>query len=54
MENKPGTNPEAWRIVDGRLYLFYRESTAARWDPDSPEVVKADEEWLETLTDLTQ
>lgn len=48
------TDPEAWRIVDGRLYLFYGKSTAARWDPDSPEVVKADEEWLETLNDLTQ
>lgn len=48
------TNPEAWRIVDGKLYLFYGESAAARWDPDSPEVVKTDEEWLETLTDLTQ
>jgi hypothetical protein len=47
-------NPRAWRIVDNKLYLFYGKSTAARWNPDSPEVSAANEEWLKTLSNLIQ
>lgn len=40
-------NPEAWRIVDGKLYLFF--GTAAleeAWDPNPAAVVaEADDKW---------
>ena len=48
------TDPKAWRIVDGKLYLFYDNATAAGWNPDNPAVVKADEDWLKTLSALPQ
>ena len=48
------TDPTAWRIVDGKLYLFFDEFTAAGWNPNNPAVVKADEDWRMTLTDLIQ
>jgi YHS domain-containing protein len=34
-------DPEAWRIVDGRLYLNYDRSVQARWETDIPGHIRA-------------
>lgn len=44
--------PEAWRIVDGKLYLFYSDETASRFDPSSKEVLEANASWQNELLDL--
>lgn len=42
-------NPNAWRIIDGKLYLFYSERTLAKFDKDSAgqkgQIEKANENW---------
>ena len=39
-------DPEAWRIVDGKLYLNYNKSVQARWAEDIPgNIGKADANW---------
>ena len=39
-------DPEAWRIVDGRLYLNYDKQIQAKWEKDIPGfIVKANENW---------
>ncbi len=39
-------DPEAWRIIDGKLYLFYRKSGAEWFGQNSDEkVAKADANW---------
>ncbi len=38
-------NPRVWRIVDGKLYLFYSERQRIGWSPDDPAVADADAEW---------
>jgi len=45
-------DPEAWRIVDGRLYLFFSDDTASRFDPKSSAVTEADTNWQNKLLDL--
>lgn len=41
------TEPEAWSIVDGKLYLNYDKSVQARWEKDIPGYIKlADEQYL--------
>jgi len=47
-------DPQAWRVVDGKLYLFYDNPTKSSWNPNRPAVAIADEDWLKTLLDLTQ
>lgn len=43
---KPSIDPEAWDIVDGRLYLNFSKEIQARWHEDVPGyVAKADEIW---------
>lgn len=34
------TDPEAWRIVDGKLYLNYDKGVQKKWDPDREEWIK--------------
>ncbi len=44
------TDPEAWRIVDGKLYLNYSKSVQRRWEKDIPgNIGKADRNWPELL-----
>jgi YHS domain-containing protein len=31
---KAATNPEVFRVVDGRLYLIYSKTTLERWEPE--------------------
>ncbi len=39
-------DPEVWRIVDGKLYLFYVEDTLAKWERDIPgQIADADANW---------
>jgi YHS domain-containing protein len=39
-------DPEAWRIVDGKLYLNYSKGVQKKWEQDVPgNIVKADEYW---------
>ena len=40
------TVPEAWKIVDGKLYLNYSKSVQKRWEKDVPGFIsKADANW---------
>jgi YHS domain-containing protein len=44
------TDPEAWRIVDGKLYLNYSKNVQATWVQDIPgNIAKADKNWPEVL-----
>lgn len=39
-------DPDAWRIVDGRLYLNYNRSIQRRWAEDIPgRIARADAHW---------
>lgn len=39
-------DPEAWRIVEGRLYLNYNRSVQRRWEADIPgHIARADANW---------
>lgn len=40
------TDPEAWKIVDGKLYLNYSKGVQAQWEGDVPgNISKADANW---------
>ncbi len=44
------TVPEAWRIVDGKLYLNYSTGVQAKWEKDIPgHIAKADTNWPNVL-----
>jgi hypothetical protein len=44
-------DPQAWRIVDGRLYLNYSLSIKRLWEQDVPgNIVKARQHWPAVLT----
>ncbi|MGA7827992.1 MAG: YHS domain-containing (seleno)protein [Geobacteraceae bacterium] len=44
---KAVTNPEVWRIVDGKLYLNCSEAAYEKWRKDIPgNIKKANENWL--------
>jgi len=44
------TDPEAWSIVDGRLYLNYSLEVRAKWEPDARgNIAKADRNWPKLL-----
>ena len=47
-------DPEAWRISDGKLYLFYSDDTASRFDPFSAATVETDVSWQNELLDLIE
>lgn len=39
-------DPEAWTIVDGKLYLNYDQNIQARWEKDIPgHIAQADRNW---------
>lgn len=39
-------DPEAWKIVDGKLYLNYSKSIQSTWEEDVPgNIQKADKNW---------
>lgn len=44
------TDPEAWAIVDGKLYLNYSLSVQKTWEQNIPENIKAaDQNWPKVL-----
>lgn len=46
-------DPEIWRIVDGKLYLFYTERTLSRWERDIPgQIADADANWPRVKAEL--
>ena len=41
-----GVDPEAWKIVDGKLYLGYSKSSSEKWVQNAREnIQKGDQEW---------
>lgn len=43
-------DPDAWRIVDGKLYLNYSASVQRRWEQDIPGFIsQADQNWPSVL-----
>jgi len=46
-ERKAVTDPEVWKIVDGKLYLNCSHAAYEKWSRDIPgHIKKADEIWL--------
>ena len=44
------TDPEAWKIVNDKLYLNYSKSVQARWEQDIPgNIEKGDANWPNVL-----
>jgi len=44
--HKAPTDPEAWTIVDGKLYLNYNKDVREMWKKDQPaRIAKAKENW---------
>lgn len=45
-------DPEAWKIVDGKLYLNYNQSIQKKWSKDIPgNIAKADQNWPSVLSE---
>ncbi len=43
-------DPEAWRIVDGKLYLNYNKDVQAKWAQEVPQIIdRADKNWPAVL-----
>ena len=46
------TDPDAWKIVDGKLYLNYSAKVQRQWEEDVPgHIAKADDNWPRILND---
>lgn len=46
-------DPEAWKIVDGKLYLNYSKGVQSRWAQDIPgHITAADQNWPEIAKGL--
>lgn len=44
--HKAKTSPDAWTIIDGKLYLNYNTDVKAKWDKDRPGYIeKANDNW---------
>lgn len=43
-------DPDAWKIVDGKLYLNYSKGVQQRWSEDIPgNIAKADDNWPKVI-----
>jgi len=50
--HKAKTNPDAWTIVNGKLYLNYNTDVKAKWSKDQPGYIKkADANWPKVKTE---
>ena len=50
-----GIDPDAWRVVDGKLYLNYSKSIQKRWARDIPgNIAKGDANWPKIAAKLAQ
>lgn len=46
-------DPQAWTIVDGKLYLNYNKRIRSRWEKDiQGNITKGDRNWIGILADL--
>lgn len=52
--NVSDIEPTAWRIVDGRLYLFFSEASAARFAEDGRAQSDAESHWDDVKGELMQ
>lgn len=44
-------DPEAWKVVDGKLYLNYDKKVQAKWETSlAPNIQKADQNWPKLLS----
>jgi YHS domain-containing protein len=44
-------DPEAWKIVDGKLYMNYNQKIQKQWEEDIPGfIASADEQWPKLLS----
>ena len=49
-DDTAGIDPEAWKIVDGKLYLNYSKDIQAKWEQDVPGYIeKANGYWPKLL-----
>ncbi|HEY7862373.1 MAG TPA: YHS domain-containing (seleno)protein [Thermoanaerobaculia bacterium] len=49
------TDPEAWKVVDGKLYLNYDKAVRVLWEKDLPEAIrKGDKNWPAVLSRPSQ
>jgi hypothetical protein len=49
------TDPEAWLIVDGKLYLVYSQETLAKWERNPSEYIRqANANWPKVVATLEQ
>ena len=48
------TEPDSWRIVDGKLYLFKNDAAQSRWDIKQSFVPAANRRWEKNKTILLQ
>lgn len=47
-----GIDPEAWKIVDGKLYLNYSKKVQAKWEADIPGFIRSAEgHWPKLLAE---
>ena len=47
------TNPDAWRVIDGKLYLNFSKSVQRRWGKDIPgNIEAANGNWADLTTKL--
>jgi len=52
-ESTANIDPEAWAIVDGKLYLQYSNGARENWEKDSANLIAAaDQKWPETKARL--
>lgn len=43
---KASGDPQAWKIVDGKLYLNYSQDVKKQWEADTPsEIARANQNW---------
>ena len=53
--HKAPTSPDAWSIVDGKLYLNYNKDVREMWKKDQPELIKkANENWPKVMMEKDQ
>ena len=46
--HKATTEPDAWTIADGKLYLNYNKDVKVEWNKNQSELIKkADKNWIE-------
>jgi len=52
-QNTANVDPEAWRIIDGKLYLNYDKGSAAELEEIPGQIKKAEANWLKIKAKLT-